>query len=668
MSTLDTKSAATPDAAAAEAQSARVALMSAKLGGSTDLKKKIDAELYKIAAVCVALLALGVYAFDFVVHGVMAKPDLNGLIILTFILTIYICARNVWILKDDNLAIASLQADFGEKRPDASVIDKPARVFKRPKLLGYGYSLVTEELLSRKHTQLSTETVHLLVKDVDDRIRDAKATMGYFGGLLVFLGLLGAFIGLMKTVASVGDLIGGMSMSGGGGTDQFGKMIEGMKKPLNGMSTGFSSSLFGLLFSMCVGLIDRFMAAAMKAVRNEFEACLMNLAQLELAHPTADSHGAKASHAPAAIVMQSGEPAITTAQFQQLVASLHRSEHHYAKSNEHLASLNASLYALATSMREATRSDGRREIAASIKELSQSQRQMALHFQALRGDLSDHQGRMVQAIETFTRAQEETRDAVSDIAMRGVTMVSGSQVPQKVIITGNGSAGGAGAAAGSAAAAGVGGAVHAGVGGTAAGRGGAAFNGGMQGHGMQGQGMQGAGVGIGETDAILTGARALMAKLSSALGQRRDGMMFGGKGVNEERARKLEQAVIATQQLSRQVLRRLDEARKDETRVAVAAGKAQRQLVASLDQLVSRMDDLMEEGEIVAKGRIDDLSIAIDEVRAQMDVSIDRLESHISAGRQDTARVQQVAQVAVTETAKLSRLIDERQAKAAGAR
>jgi hypothetical protein len=659
MSTTDARASTGQSAAAADAAAARAALMSAKMGGSVDLKKKIDAELYKIIAMCVALLALGVYAFDFVYHGVMAKPDLNGLIIFTFLLTIYICARNVWILKDDNLAIASLRSDFGEKRPDASVIERPAQVFKRPKLLGYGYSLVTEELLARKHTQLSTETVHLLVKDVDERIRDAKATMGYFGGLLVFLGLLGAFIGLMKTVASVGDLIGGMNMSGGGGTDQFGKMIEGMKKPLNGMSTGFSSSLFGLLFSMCVGLIDRFMAAAMKAVRNEFEACLMTMAQLEVHEAGEHAHGHKAAHAPTAIVSHSNEPVITQAQFQQLVASLHRSEHHYVKSNEHLASLNASLFALATSMKQATQADGRREIAASIKELSQSQRAMALHFQGLRGDIADGQTRLAQSIETFTRAQEETRDAVSDIALRGVTMVSGSHVPQKVVVTGGGAAAG-GAVAGGAMA-----------GGAASGP--PTYNGGPQFGGVGGgspgvQHSPGRGGMTEESDASLSGARALMAKLAGALGTKRDGAGLGGKAVNEERARKLEQAVIATQQLSRQVLRRLDEARKDEARVAVSVARSQRQLVASLDQLVSRMDDLMNEGEIVAKGRIDDLSVAIDEVRAHMDVSIDRLEGHISAGRQETARVQHTAQVAATEATKLNRLIDERQAKAAGAR
>lgn len=630
----------------------RAALMSAKLGHRVDLKKTIDAELMKIGLVCIALLALGVYAFDFVYHGVMAKPDLNGLIIFTFLLTIFICARNVWILKDDNLAIASLQSDFGEKRPDGTVVQKPAKVFKKPKLIGYGYRLVTEELLAKKQTHLSTESVHLLVKDVDQRISDAKATMGYFGGLLVFLGLLGAFIGLMKTVASVGDLIGGMNVSGGaGGADQFGAMIEGMKKPLNGMSTGFSSSLFGLLFSMCVGLIDRFMQAAMKAVRNEFEACLMDLAQLELVHADAEKpvvQGGVATPQPAAIATQV-EASLSPAQLNQLISSLQRSEQQNQRSNEILANINASLVALASAMRQAAQSDGRREIAASIKELSQSQRQLALHFSAMRADMSSNQDRLNQAIENFGRAQEETRDALSDLAMR---QFSGSGFGLSI---GIGNGGGAAPSQRASSDGDAGGATGAAPQRTARSQGG---GGGNQASQRQRPDM--------DLTSAESGARAMMAKLAYALGSKP--MASGGKSASEDRVRKLEQAVIATQQLSRQVLRRMDDARKDETRVAVSAAKAQRTLVASLDQLVTRLDELMEEGEIIAKGRLDDVSNAIDEVKAQMDVSIDRLEGHITANRQETAKVQATAQAAAQETVKLARMIDDRRAKAVGER
>ena len=133
-----------------------------------------------------------------------------------------------------------------------------------------------------------------LLHDVDQRINERKSTTLYFSGLMVFLGLLGAFMGLMKTVHSVSDLIGAMDVSGKGGTDSFGKMIEGMKAPLNGMSVGFSSSLFGLMTSMVLGALERCSTGAMKALRNEFEHWLSNMAALE------STQGAEGGTRPAA--------------------------------------------------------------------------------------------------------------------------------------------------------------------------------------------------------------------------------------------------------------------------------------------------------------------------------------------------------------------------------
>jgi hypothetical protein len=160
----------------------------------------------------------------------------------------------------------ALQVDFGARsRRLADPYDVPAIIFKEPYLLGEGYRMITEELAKQDTLQITNSTVQLLLHDVDERINDRKSTIIYFSGLMVFLGLLGAFMGLMKTVHSVGELIGSMDVSGNAGTDSFGKLIEGMKGPLNGMSVGFSSSLFGLMTSMALGALERFMTSAMKA-------------------------------------------------------------------------------------------------------------------------------------------------------------------------------------------------------------------------------------------------------------------------------------------------------------------------------------------------------------------------------------------------------------------
>jgi hypothetical protein len=246
------------------------------------MEKKIRSELLKMTTIMVVLLGLGIYAHQFVIDGIKAKAALNLSIFATFGLAAWLAFSYVLGLKNEVLALNALKIDYGTRsRRPLDPYKTPAIVFNEPELLGQGYRMITEELGKQDSLHLSNATVQVLLHDVDQRIGDRKSTIMYFSGLMVFLGLLGAFMGLMKTVHSVGDLIGGMDLSGGSGVDGMSKMIEGMKGPLNGMSVGFSSSLFGLMTSMVLGALERFMTSAMKTLRNEFEHWLSNIAELE---------------------------------------------------------------------------------------------------------------------------------------------------------------------------------------------------------------------------------------------------------------------------------------------------------------------------------------------------------------------------------------------------
>ena len=250
------------------------------------MEKKIRTELTKMTGMMLVLIGLGIYARDFVWSGIQAKMALNLSIFALFGLAAWLGFRHVLDLKNEVIALKALQADYdprGRRRGATVDLSKPAVVFHQPELLGEGYRLITEELGKQNELQITNGTVQSLLHEVDLRINDRKSTLIYFSGLMVFLGLLGAFMGLMKTVHSVSDLIGSMDMSGKGGTDAFGKMIEGMKAPLSGMSVGFSSSLFGLMTSMVLGALERCMSSAMKSLRNEFEHWISKLAALESA-------------------------------------------------------------------------------------------------------------------------------------------------------------------------------------------------------------------------------------------------------------------------------------------------------------------------------------------------------------------------------------------------
>ncbi|CAN5124878.1 hypothetical protein BH10PSE12_BH10PSE12_11830 [soil metagenome] len=249
------------------------------------MEKKIRSELMKMSAMMLVLVGLGIYAHEFVIAGIQAKVALNLSIFATFGLAAWLAFSHVFSLKNEVLALKALQVDYGTRsRRPLDPYRHPAIVFQEPELLGQGYRMITEELGKQGVLHISNSTVQTLLHDVDQRINDRKSTIIYFSGLMVFLGLLGAFMGLMKTVHSVGDLIGSMDVSGTAGTDSFGKLIEGMKGPLNGMSVGFSSSLFGLMTSMVLGALERCMTSAMKSLRNEFEHWLSNLAALENPH------------------------------------------------------------------------------------------------------------------------------------------------------------------------------------------------------------------------------------------------------------------------------------------------------------------------------------------------------------------------------------------------
>ena len=80
--------------------------------------------------------------------------------------------------------------------------------------------------------------------------------MKYIISLLIFLGLIGTFWGLLKTIDSVGLTIKNLSIDEANIVTNFMNLKNGLNEPLSGMGTAFSSSLFGLTGSLCLGLID----------------------------------------------------------------------------------------------------------------------------------------------------------------------------------------------------------------------------------------------------------------------------------------------------------------------------------------------------------------------------------------------------------------------------
>jgi hypothetical protein len=117
---------------------------------------------------------------------------------------------------------------------------------------------------------ISAQTMRGLLDSIATRLDEARDLSRYMTGLLIFLGLLGTFWGLIETVSSVGSVIDGLKVGGDAGT-VFDSLKEGLAKPLGGMGTSFSSSLFGLSGSLVLGFLDLQMSQAQNRFYTELE-------------------------------------------------------------------------------------------------------------------------------------------------------------------------------------------------------------------------------------------------------------------------------------------------------------------------------------------------------------------------------------------------------------
>jgi hypothetical protein len=102
---------------------------------------------------------------------------------------------------------------------------------------------------------ISQQTMRHLLDSIATRLDESRDISRYMTGLLVFLGLLGTFWGLIETVGSVGKVIDGLKVGGDAGA-LFDTLKGGLAAPLSGMGISFSSSLFGLAGSLILGFLD----------------------------------------------------------------------------------------------------------------------------------------------------------------------------------------------------------------------------------------------------------------------------------------------------------------------------------------------------------------------------------------------------------------------------
>jgi hypothetical protein len=201
----------------------------------------------------------------------MANPALNGLIVsvlfigilYNFLQVIRLYPEVTWIENfRDSLANSEARARYAQSA--------------MPKLLAPMATMVGD----RDRFALSTTAMRTLLDGIASRLDESRDTSRYTIGLLVFLGLLGTFWGLLGTVSSISDVIGTLSVNGGDATAIFAKLKRGLQAPMEGMGTAFSSSLFGLAGSLVLGFLDLQANQAQNRFYNDLEEWLSTVTRL----------------------------------------------------------------------------------------------------------------------------------------------------------------------------------------------------------------------------------------------------------------------------------------------------------------------------------------------------------------------------------------------------
>ncbi len=211
------------------------------------------------------------------VDAFMSNPILNGVILGVLVIGIIYNLRQVLMLWPEVKWIEAYRAGEAASRP--------------PRLLGSMASMLNTR---RGDLKLSALSMRSILDGIDARLAESRDISRYTIGLLIFLGLLGTFWGLLQTVAAVGGVIGSLSVGSGDVGSIFGELKRGLQAPLNGMATAFSSSLFGLAGSLVLGFLDLQAGQAMNRFYTDLEDWLSSATRLSSGAIGEGEHGVPA--------------------------------------------------------------------------------------------------------------------------------------------------------------------------------------------------------------------------------------------------------------------------------------------------------------------------------------------------------------------------------------
>ena len=290
-----------------------------------------------------AVVAVG-FLWPALQDAFLANTGLNGLILGVLLIGIVYVFQQVILLNSE----VSWIENFRTGRPGLSIQTAPRLLAPLATMLGE----------RRSQFSLSAMAMRSVLDGISARLDESRDISRYLVGLLIFLGLLGTFWGLLQTITSVGDVIGGLTAGSGDFGAVFGELKRGLKAPLAGMGTAFSTSLFGLAGSLVLGFLELQAGQAQNRFFNDLEDWLSGQTRLASSSLAVDGD-------------QGGVPAYVQALLEQTADSLENLQRTLDRGEESRITANTNITALTENL--GTLTDQMRTEQSLMMKLAESQ-------------------------------------------------------------------------------------------------------------------------------------------------------------------------------------------------------------------------------------------------------------------------------------------------------
>ena len=247
------------------------------------MKNSLNYFIVRVSIFLIGIALIAIYLYPFLKNSFLSNIYINSSILIAlFFGLIY-----------SILHIINLDGD-------TKILNKFSKKVITPKLLKMNSTFIKmlgKELYQHgeRYTFISSG-IDKTLEEIDIRLATIRETSKYLVGLLIFLGLLGTFWGLLNTIGSVGDVIASLAVNDSNMLNFFDSLKQGLNEPLKGMSTAFSSSLFGLAGSLILGFVDLQMGQCQSIFLQNIEKFMRNnsTAHLQSDSSNVDTHTTEA--------------------------------------------------------------------------------------------------------------------------------------------------------------------------------------------------------------------------------------------------------------------------------------------------------------------------------------------------------------------------------------